>query len=445
MLLTIMELSTEQLTAVNSFKLGENILLTGPGGTGKSYLLRHLKEWSEQQNKKIQVCALTGCAAVLLQCKAKTIHSWGGIGRASGEIKDIVRKITRNKYKKKPWIETDILIIDEVSMMSKKLFDIIDIVARISRGKRDIPFGGMQMVLSGDFYQLPPVGNVEEPDTSAFCFESDNWNNCIHTVIELTTIHRQNNDAYKKILNQIRVGKITQSTIQALTKRIIVPNEEIKPTILFPMRSHADAVNIQEYTRLSGTKEYVYNMQSVDNIDNLNSSQKKQREHLLPSDFENEFHTLTNALLADNKIKLKIGTQVMCVANLDQDGEHPIINGSQGIVVGFSGDGNYPMVKFRHGIVMSVQPHSWVSETIPGVCIKQLPLIYSWAITIHKSQGVTLETAQIDVGSRIFECGQTYVALSRVIDLEGLYLTDFNYKQIKINTKVRDFYKGLIT
>jgi len=439
-----MELSIDQKRALSCFQQGENILLTGPGGTGKSYLLRHMKAWSEQQNKKVQVCALTGCAAVLLQCKAKTIHSWGGIGRASGETKEIVKNITRNKYKKKIWMDTDILIIDEVSMMSKKIFDIIDAVARIARGKREVPFGGMQIIMSGDFYQLPPVGSTEDMDTCAFCFESENWNACITSVIELNTIHRQNNDVYKKILNQIRVGKITQSTIRILTERIIVPHEEIKPTILFPMRSHADAINIQEYTRLPSVEEHVYDIQSIDHPHTLTSSQKKQRENIIPSTVEQEMQTIKNAILADHSIKLKVGTQVMCVANLDQEGDHPIINGSQGIVVGFSGENHYPLVKFRHGAVLQVLPHSWTSETVPGVCIKQLPLIYSWAITIHKSQGVTLEAAQIDVGSRIFECGQTYVALSRVRDLSGLYLTDFNYKQIKINPKVKDFYKSLI-
>ena len=145
--------------------------------------------------------------------------------------------------------------------------------------------------------------------------------------------------------------------------------------------------------------------------------------------------------MADKKLVLKIGAQVMCVANIDMEGEYPIVNGSLGIVTKFVGDA--PLVKFYDGQSRVMTPHTWESDNVPGLGVKQIPLILAWAITIHKAQGVTLDLAQIDAGRTIFECGQTYVALSRVKSLEGLYLTSFQPEQIKIRRKVRDFYRKL--
>ena len=155
-----------------------------------------------------------------------------------------------------------------------------------------------------------------------------------------------------------------------------------------------------------------------------------------------ELKQLRNNIRADEKLILKIGTQVMCVANLDMEGPYPIVNGSQGVVIDFVHE--LPLVQFNDGQKRIIGEHTWPSESIPGMGLKQIPLIYAWAITIHKSQGVTLDCAQIDVGSQIFECGQTYVALSRVKDLNGLYLTGFNPEKIKVSRKVQTFYKGLI-
>lgn len=438
-----MELSDDQRNAVGVFNKGRNILITGPGGSGKSYLIRHLMELATAAGKNIQVCAMTGCAAVLLQCKAKTIHSWGGLGIASGSIKDIVKRVTRNKHKKIAWKSTDILVIDEVSMMSKKMFDIIDDISRTARGKKDIPFGGMQVILSGDFYQLPPVGDNDDPDSTAFCFESDRWKECISNILELTTIYRQRDSCYKKILNQIRIGKITKSTIEILSKRLNLPiTEEIVPTILFPTRSHAEALNNREYNKLSSSEEIVFDLRVVDDSAGLKDGQKTTRKTCSIEYIESEINSLTNSMMADKQLKLKAGARVMCIANIDQDSDLPVVNGSQGIVEGFSTIGLSPIVRFRNGAVKQIDPHCWSSENIPGVGVTQIPLIYAWAITIHKSQGVTLDAAQIDVGSRIFEYGQTYVALSRVKDIEGLYLTDFNYKHIKVSKKVKQFYES---
>ena len=436
-----MNLSSGQNDAMEAFDKGDNILITGPGGSGKSYLIKLIKERAEIKGKNVQVCAMTGCAAVLLQCKAKTIHSWGGIGIVYGNSKDIIKRVVQNKHKKKTWKTVDVLVIDEVSMMSKKMFDIIDVIARLSRGKKDVPFGGIQIVLSGDFYQLPPIGENSDPESTAFCFESDNWNKCIPTIIELTTLYRQSDALYKKILNQIRVGKITPSTIEALSKRINLPiTEDIVPTILYPTRNQADVVNNKEYKTLSSDVERVFELSVIDEVASLKDTQKSVRKNCCIEYVESEVNNLTASVLVDKALRLKIGTRVMCIANIDQDCDLPIVNGSQGIIVAFLEN---PVVKFQNGSVRQIAPHCWNSENVPGISISQIPLIYSWALTIHKSQGVTLDTAQIDVGSRIFECGQTYVALSRVKDINGLYLTSFNYRFIKVNKKAKEFYDNL--
>ena len=157
--------------------------------------------------------------------------------------------------------------------------------------------------------------------------------------------------------------------------------------------------------------------------------------------YEKETKYLSSNVMADQKLVLKVGAQVMCVANIDMEGAMPLVNGSQGVVVEF--EGNIPIVQFRNGTKRKVAPHLWESENVKGVGVKQIPLIHAWAITIHKSQGVTLELAQIDAGSNIFECGQTYVALSRVKTSDGLFLNAFDIKKIKINRKVQEYYVKL--
>ena len=154
-----------------------------------------------------------------------------------------------------------------------------------------------------------------------------------------------------------------------------------------------------------------------------------------------ELTYLKNSIMADEKLKLKKGALVMCVANIDMQSESQIVNGSQGIIVDFIN--NFPVVRFRNGVVKIMSPHKWMSEKIPYVGIKQIPLILAWAITIHKAQGVTLDVAQIDAGQNIFECGQTYVALSRIKNIDGLYLSSFDPNKIKVNKKVQLFYKKI--
>lgn len=448
-----MELSLEQEQAMCAFKAGHNIFLTGPGGTGKTALIRQMVETCKLNGKKTQVCALTGCAAVLLNCQAKTVHSWAGIGLANGPADLVVKRVITNKYKKKNWTSIDVLIIDEVSMMSQKIFDILNSTGKQARNKTSQPFGGLQVIFSGDFYQLPPVNAMRDDEeldltASAFCFESPEWANTFPTIIQLQKIFRQTDPVYTNILNQIRTGKLFKSALEVLTPHIGKPlPETFIPTILLPRRKDAERVNTSELSKLTG-EEKVYKMARVD--ESLLDTKTKAstaaaaapKANISIEQREMEYNYLENNIMADRVLVLKKGTQVMCIANIDMESPEPIVNGSQGIVLDFIG--GLPLVKFNNGARRTVGCHVWNSESYNTLGIKQIPLIYAWAITIHKAQGVSLDMAQIDAGSNIFECGQTYVALSRVKSLEGLYLSAFNPQKIKVNKKVQEFYKSLI-
>ena len=241
-----MELSREQQTAFDKYIQGHNIFITGPGGTGKSALIRKIYEHANSRLKNIQVTALTGCAAVLLNCKAKTLHSWAHIGLGSGTIEQLVTKIKKNQFAKKTWQETDTLVVDEISMLSLKLFSILNEIGKIIR-KNSKPFGGIQLVFSGDFYQLPPVGDYLDPDTQRFCFESDDWNSVFHRncQIQLVKIFRQTDDIYSGILNQIREGKIKRKSNDLLLQyvgREYAANLVAEPTKLFPTRNKVEQI-----------------------------------------------------------------------------------------------------------------------------------------------------------------------------------------------------------
>jgi ATP-dependent DNA helicase PIF1 len=441
-----MSLSEEQQKILELFIKGENVFITGPAGTGKTFIIKKMVEIANEHKKNIQVCALTGCAAVLLKCKAKTLHSWAGIGLANGPIDKLVERISNNKYKTKPWKNIDILIIDEVSMMSKKVFELIEKLGRTIRKKEHLPFGGIQVILSGDFYQLPPVGTLDDIDTTLFCFESDRWRETMTNVIILKKIFRQEDDKFSKILNQIRTGRLTLKSYNALKERVDIKYNAdaiIRPTILLPTRKLVNKINQDELEKLTSEKKQ-YNLSSVDMFEDiilsktLSENDKIKRNTFSKQQIELEIQFLKNSIIADTNLVLCIGAQVMCVANLELDCDVPIVNGSQGIVESFVDE--LPLVRFISGRKKVIGYHTWQSETIPGIGIKQLPLIHAWAITIHKSQGLTLELAEIDAGHGIFECGQTYVALSRVKTLDGLFLSAFNLEKITINKKVRDFY-----
>lgn len=441
--------SDEQLLAFNKFCAGENLFITGPGGTGKSALIKHMQRWATDRDFNIHVCALTGCAAVLLNCNAKTLHSWSGIGLGNGEASDLVQRVMKHQSALATWRTTDILIIDEVSMLSKKLLNILIYIARATRrGRALLPFAGIQVIMLGDFYQLPPVGKNDDPDSKCFCFESEHWSQLFppQQVIQLTRIFRQDNLDYQTILNQIRTGRLKSRNakiLQGLVGKLADENAFIKPTKLYPTRYKTDTINSTELGGLPGgskswsiINEYALEMTETD---------KRDRSNFTPQQIKLELEYIAGNLRCDKRIELKIGAQVMCVVNLDI--EIGICNGSQGVVIdwGFDTKRNcdIPIVRFYNNVVRPITYYTWESEMISGIGVSQLPLILAWALTIHKAQGATLDIAEVDAGSSIFECGQTYVALSRVRSLEGLYLSGFNPSRILVNKKVQDFYDEL--
>jgi len=434
-----MEFSKEQQDAFNKYMEGSNVFITGPGGTGKSALIRKIYSDSITKQKKIQVCALTGCAAILLECRAKTIHSWAGVGLCQGSQESIVKKVISNRYKKQPWKQVDILIIDEISMMSQQLFDVLNQIGKITRNQPSKPFGGIQIIFSGDFYQLPPIKKTEDVK---YCFESEDWNNTFpqESCILLVKIFRQLDDTYINILNQIREGRLKRSSIEILNQCI---NKELpsdfKPTKLYPTRYQVDSINNSEFNKLQ-TEELLF--KSVNQYDLPIVDKHKPTKLSFTKEFvDTELVQIQNNLLCEKVVKLKIGSQVMCIINTESYG-YPLCNGSQGIVISFvEGFPNIQFTQSNRRFECVIKYHTWVSENIEGIGVSQLPLINAWALTIHKSQGTTLDIAEIDVGDGIFECGQTYVALSRIKSLDGLYLSSFNYNKIKISRKVQLFYQ----
>lgn len=451
----ISALSKEQKYAYHKFVKGENLFITGPGGTGKTRLVQYLVDYAKSANKSIQVCAMTGCAAILLQSNARTLHSWSGIKLAKGPKKSVIESVLRSKHAAKAWRAAKILILDEISMLSKKVFEIIEEIGRSAR-KSTLPFGGLQVIFVGDFYQLPPIGTEGEPDTERFCFESPVWNTVfkMENHIELNTIFRQKDPIYIDILMQIRKGEIDEDKKRILREYLTREYDSEKnngcvPTKLFAIRSKVDYVNTQMFAKLQ-EKEHVFEYSyKTDCLTYLESGKiippdmMQKCNGLSMTEKEMELEQILNNSQCNKVLRLKKGAAVMCTVNLDMD--NGICNGAQGIILDIIEQGQIvtPVVKFSNGVIKRINPHYWQSEDYPTLAVGQFPLCLAWALTIHKIQGATLSMAEIDIGRTIFEYGQTYVALSRIQSLEGLYLSAFEPDKIKANPIVKEFYNRI--
>jgi ATP-dependent DNA helicase PIF1 len=452
------KLSHDQQYAFNKFVNGENIFVTGPGGTGKTELIKHMVNYAKARDINIQVCALTGCAACLLNCEARTVHSFFGIGLAKGESTKIVAQSVAKKHVRKEINKTKILIVDEVSMMSLKIFEIIEEICRKSKNAlHGNVFGGIQVVFTGDFFQLPPVGNAGDSYSEMFCFESELWGRVFkkENQIELTTMFRQKDPLYSSILSNIRKGFLGEEDYEVLKKCINRPLEggedAVVPTKLFAIKSKADYINNLMFSKIAEEANTFHKEILTDCTTYMEGGNSIPLEILLkcnrmtPKEKEYEIENMINSItgLKEN-LQLKRGTLVMCTRNLDLD--RGICNGSQGVVVDFmeTPTKKIPVVKFTNGVKMPINMYYWQSEEYPSIAVGQIPLIMAWAITIHKIQGATLSMAEMDIGRSIFEYGQIYVALSRVKSLDGLYLLGFHPTKVRANPKVIEFYRGLL-
>ena len=254
-----------------SYLNNENIFITGPGGTGKTHIIKRIYADAKEKNKKISVTALTGVASVLLDCNATTIHAWAGMGLCTKSDIQIIKKIARSKFYKHNWENTDTLIIDEISMMSGRVFELLNKIGKEIR-RNNKPFGGIQIIFSGDFFQLPPVKET------IFCFESEEFNKCFDRIINLTKIFRQNDNIFKKLLLNMRKGQITKSSIELLNNKVLsvgsTMNNMINITRLVPTKNKANEINDYFINKIKD-KKYIYKRNVKETTEKLTKSEKK--------------------------------------------------------------------------------------------------------------------------------------------------------------------------
>jgi ATP-dependent exoDNAse (exonuclease V) alpha subunit len=417
-------LSSQQKQVIEAFEAGKNIFVTGGAGSGKSYLLSFLKR--SYGHNGLDVTASTGIAAVNIG--GSTIHSWAGIGLANLPLDQIVENIFSGKFSKirRRIKHARALAIDEISMISAEVLEILDQVFRRVR-ENNAPMGGIQMLFFGDFLQLPPINR--NGSNFNFCFESESWRKLNLEMFELEEIFRQTDQKFIKILNNLRFGKLDESDREALEARLNANDENlaIKPTILTTHNAKVEKINFEELKKIP-REEISHGAEYFGQPDRV------------------EF--LKKNCIAAETLKLKVGAQVMMIKNTYQ--KEGIINGSLGIIRNFSPKKLYPIVEFTNGKILTIAPEEWLIEkydeekrlVVTEAGVNQVPLILAWAMTIHKSQGLTLDKISCDL-SDVFSPGQAYVALSRARSLEGIFIESINFNRIATNHEAVSFYKGL--
>lgn|SRR5574344_2047569 len=411
---------------------GENIFITGYAGTGKSYILNKLKK-----RYKIDVTSTTGLAAVNIQ--GQTIHSWAGVGICNKPIEDVIDKILKRSKLRKQITECKILAIDEISMLDAKTFDYIDKVLRIMREEESLPFGGIQVLLFGDFFQLPPVQK-----DNGFCFESNCWNELNLKTVFLEKIYRQQDENFINSLNNLRLNRLTEDDLRLFYDREVNYDTYGSDILhIFSTNKEADNYNMFKFKSVE-SELYLFN--SVDKIHRKRSEIVFNKDN--PDERLTKFDMITldafdKSCKAPSELALKVGCRVMLLKNINFN--NGLINGACGSILEVKlGEEESILVKFDNGVEANIPKQIFEAYRDGEVIVsrEQYPLRLAYGITIHKSQGMTLDKLVVDC-SRIFECGQVYVALSRIKSLEGLYLKSFNPQKVLNNEKVISFYEDL--
>lgn len=397
----------KQSLALEILLSGKSALLTGPAGTGKTFVLNQFIRASKDEGKYVSVTATTGLAATHLG--GTTIHAWAGIGVLDYLLDRFVDHIAKGR---REIIEkTDILIIDEISMLHDYRLDMVDEVCRLVRKAPDVPFGGIQIVMSGDFFQLPPVNRAGSRE-GGFVVHSDAWRELNPVILYLDEQFRQREgDALLDILTSLRANNLRRHHAEKLLERTkYEPPTDADLTELHTVNIDVDQINGRRLAELAG-------------------DEVQYTQHTTGS--ANYVENLQRSVLAPVELVLKLGALVMAVKN-DQSKRYA--NGSIGVVVDFETGTDYPVVQFRNGRTVVMQPDTW--ELRDGekkrASISQIPLRLAWAITVHKSQGMTLDAARIDL-RKAFVPGMGYVALSRVRNLDNLYLTGINRTALQMS------------
>ena len=436
-------LNPEQAAALAAVKKGRNIFLTGAGGTGKSHTIHAIYDWATKAGMRIAVTAMTGCAALLLGNGAKTLHSWAGVGLGREAPEQLATMVAKNKRATRRWTTTQILIIDEVSMMTPEFLDKLDLVGRRVRKRASIRFGGLQLVLAGDFCQLPPVNKGAEP--TQFIFEAPLWTSLVDEVHDLVTLVRQKEPVFQQVLTEARMGRLTPESIKVLQDRKGLPwhEMEIRPTLLFNRNAEVDTVNRVNMASLEGER-HTYDAQDVQDPSKRSSPASATISQFTTPD-DPDVRVALNRLDIDapydQALELCVGAQVMLITNMDQDAG--LVNGSRGVITGYSLSG-LPIVRFlgcKDPVI--IDRANWWLADYPDIGRAQIPLRIAYAVTTHKAQGATLDVALVDIGPSTFEYGQAYVALSRVRSLGGLYVYKFDPRKIRCHPAVAAFYDGL--
>jgi ATP-dependent DNA helicase PIF1 len=415
--ITLSQLNTKQRMAAEQIAGGQNTMITGGAGTGKSVLLRYLLT----QYPDMPVTASTGIAA--LNVNGCTLHSWAGLGMGNTTADEIATKL--NKKKNSVWYamkKVKRLAIDEISMVDAETLDKVDRVLQLVRGHAG-PFGGIQMIVFGDFLQLPPVG--EQGKAVRFAFEAQSWVRAQFKVFMLTEVMRQKDREFADILSRVRIGDTSEDVRNVLRPRINAVDEfpDTTPVTLATHNEIADRINSDALAALK-TDEVTW--QSTDWADGDYSRANLEKN-----------------CIALKTLVLKVGAQVMLLRNIDP--EAGLVNGSLGELVEVK-KGTYgqqiPVVKFGNGIVREIEKQEWSIQRNREVLAsrQQIPLRLSYAISIHKSQGLSLDKVRVHL-KNCFADGQAYVAMSRARTLPGLFIADITGKSIRANPVALEFYR----